>query len=322
MNMKPIRLELPTPFDVGPVNAYLFVEPEMVLVDTGVNSAENWTALQAGLAQHELTVADLQRIIITHPHIDHCGQAARLVAESEADIWIADMGLDWLVHPQAKWQARIAYYRDHFLPEVGMAPELIQMSMTYLEHTAASAVPVPRERIVTFQVGDSLSLGGVPWQVLHMPGHASTQTCFYQPDTRQFLSADMLLTKTPTPVVERPSDGQNRIPALPIFLQSLDVVHSLQIDVVYPGHGQPFGDHRLVVQRQKERITQRKAQTLSLITQGHHTPVELVDIMYASYPLQFRFAGLWMLVGYLDLLKAEAAIEERRVGGVLHYYEA
>jgi hypothetical protein len=41
--------------------------------------------------------------------------------------------------------------------------------------------------------------------------------------------------------------------------------------------------------------------------------------MYAHYPPQARFSGLWMLVGYLDLLQAEGLVVERPVGEVLHY---
>ena len=46
----PIRLELPTGFEFGTVNAYLFAEPEPVLVDTGLKTEAGWSALQAGLA--------------------------------------------------------------------------------------------------------------------------------------------------------------------------------------------------------------------------------------------------------------------------------
>ena len=41
--------------------------------------------------------------------------------------------------------------------------------------------------------------------------------------------------------------------------------------------------------------------------------------MYAHYPPQFRFAGLWMLIGYLDLLQAEEKIVETTVDGILTY---
>ena len=118
--MKPIRIELPTEFAIGSVNAYLFIEPEPILVDTGVKSEASWAALVAALAAYGMQVSDLEWVIITHPHVDHCGQAAQLVAESEAQVRIADLGVAWLLDFAGMWQKRLDYYRDVFLPQTGL----------------------------------------------------------------------------------------------------------------------------------------------------------------------------------------------------------
>ncbi len=157
-----------------------------------------------------------------------------------------------------------------------------------------------------FKPDGVLQLGGHAWQVLHTPGHATSQTCFYQPDTRQLISADMLLAIAPTPVVEQPLDGSTyRTPSLPDFLASLDLLEALEIDDVYPGHGRPFGEHRQVIARQRERIAQRTAECLVLVQAGHDTIPDLVEAMYNHHPPGSRLVGLWMLVGYLDLLIAQ-----------------
>jgi glyoxylase-like metal-dependent hydrolase (beta-lactamase superfamily II) len=315
----PVRLELPTEFDVGPVNSYLFPGPEPLLVDTGVDSPASREALLAGLAQHDLTLADVQRVIITHAHVDHMGAAAWLAAHSAAQIMIADLGLEWLINPVERWQKRLGYYRDAFLPQLGLPVEMQQMVLAYMTHTAETSAPVPPERVTTFQVGDWLPMGGRMWQVLHMPGHASHQTCFWEPESHHFISADMLLHKAPTPIVERPLPGQPRTPALPIFLQSLARVEALGVAVAYPGHGVEITDAQTVIQTQRQRIHQRKEETLLLLQQGAYTPYELVNTLYAHYPVQLRFAGMWMLIGYLDLLLAEGRAQMQVVDGVWHY---
>lgn len=317
--MNPIRLELPTEFQLSTVNAYLFTEPEPVLVDTGVKSAESWALLESSLAAHGLAVADLKRVVITHPHVDHFGQAAVIAEHSSAEIWVAEIGKEWVQDFPGMWRQRMDYYRDDFLRCVGLPPAMIEMVMNYMAMLTTMCDPVPAERIVTFGLNEMLELGGRSWQVLHTPGHATMQTCFYQPETRQFLSADMLLAKTPTPIVERPSDAVARIPALPQFLDSLKLVEALDIAIVYPGHGKPFSNYREVIERQRARIHQRKEECYQLIAAGYHTVAELVEQMYGHYPLQHRFAGLWMLIGYLDLLQAEGRVTERVVDGVWHY---
>lgn len=321
--MKPIRVELPTGLGVGPVNAYLFTEPEVVLVDAGVKSEDCWQALGEALAEHGLVPSDVSRVVITHPHVDHFGLACRLTQESDATVWICELGAPWLDAEANMWEGRQAFYRNHFLNHLGLDPLAIKAIGGGLDSLRALADPVPTERVVTFRPDGLLQLGGHSWQVLHTPGHATSQTCFYQADTEQLISADMLLAIAPTPVVEQPLDGSTyRTPSLPDFLRSLDLLESLEISEVYPGHGRPFGDHRQVIKRQRARIAERTAECLDLVRAGYETIPGLVEAMYAHHPPGSRLVGLWMLVGYLDLLIAEGAVVEQTVDGVWHYTPA
>jgi hypothetical protein len=130
----------------------------------------------------------------------------------------------------------------------------------------------------------------------------------------------MLLAAAPAPVLEHPLPGETRhAPSLPLFLHSLDALDALNVDTVYPGHGRPFGDHRRVITRQRERIRERKAQCLELIRGDQTTIPQLLNGMYAHQPPAGRVAGLWMLVGYLDLLIAEGLICEQEIDGVYRY---
>jgi glyoxylase-like metal-dependent hydrolase (beta-lactamase superfamily II) len=318
--MEPIRIELPTGLGVGPVNAYLFTQPEVILVDAGIKSEECWTALSDALAGHGLNPADIARIVITHPHVDHYGLAARIVAESDATVWIAEPGAPWLLDSGNLWQERLDYYRHDFLSHIGLPAEMIDASLAGIQSLEKRADPLPADCIITFRTDDILQMGGLAWQVLPAPGHASMQTVFYQTETRQLISADMLLAVAPTPVVEQPPPGsKRRIPSLPQFLRSLEMLEVLDIEVVYPGHGRPFGDHRRVIRRQRQRIMDRKAECLTLVGNGQATLPELLDSMYAHQPSGSRTVGLWMLVGYLDLLIADKLVRQEEVGGIWHY---
>lgn len=318
--MEPIRIELPIGWSMGSVNAYLFTEPEIVLVDAGVKSDACWDMLADGLAAHGVAPRDISRIVVTHPHVDHFGLAARLVAESDATVWVCELGAPWLVDTARMWTERLDYYRRDLLPPLGLTPQTNDMILWSVRELAASADPVPAGRVVTFRPDGVLQMGGAAWQSIHTPGHASAQTVFHQPETRRLLSADMLLAVAPAPVIDQPAPDGRRAPSLPLFMRSLDAVAALDIDIVYPGHGRPFGDHRAVINRQRERIAGRKAQCLAYICDGQVTIPELLESMYAHQPPEGRIAGLWMLLGYLDLLLEDGAVRAEEVGGVYHYH--
>ena len=320
IHMEPIRIELPLGWSMGSVNAYLFTQPEVVLVDAGVKSEACREALVDALAAHGLAVRDIARVVITHPHVDHFGLAGRIVAESDATVWICELGAPWLTDTDSMWAGRMAYYQRDLLPALGLPPETNELILGGLRELATQADAVPAGRVVTFRPDGVLQLGGATWQAIHAPGHADAQTIFYQPDTRQLLSADMLLAVTPAPVIDHPSPGKRREPALPHFMHSLDMVNALDIGMVFPGHGRPFDDHRAVIARQRERIAGRKAQCLELIREGQSTIPELLEIMYAHQPPGSRVAGLWMLIGYLDLLLDEGEIVEDIIADMNHYH--
>ncbi len=321
----PIRIELPTEFPVGPVNTYLFTDPEPVLIDTGVKFDPSWDALEAGLAAHGLRIADLSKVIITHPHTDHFGQSARIAANSDAEIWVSELGVRWVRETAVSWQKRIEYNRDTFLPKLDITADMQEMVLNFFRFSRNTAEVVPADRIHTFKTDAHLTFGGMEWQVVHTPGHASHQTCFYQPESGQFMAADMLLEKTPTPVIECPASGDltaRHDPSLPRFMESLTAVESLNIRHVYPGHGEPFDDHRTLISRQRRRILRRKAKTLTLIERGYDTVSKLVDEMYSHYPSAYRLVGLWMQVGYLDLLLTDGTIYEQERNGIWRYTPA
>src|SRR5947209_18788176 len=64
------RLAIPTPFQVGRVNAYLIEDSPLTLLDSGPNSAKAMDELEQALAAHGHAVEDIELLIVTHPHLD------------------------------------------------------------------------------------------------------------------------------------------------------------------------------------------------------------------------------------------------------------
>src|ERR1700730_1129489 len=100
-------LSLPTPFPVGPVNAYLIEGDPLTLIDTGPKADVSRQALETALASLGYRVEDLRRVIITHHHVDHCGLAAEIVRRSGAALWTHPYNVPWLADYAAQQQRNL-----------------------------------------------------------------------------------------------------------------------------------------------------------------------------------------------------------------------
>ena len=102
-------LPVPTPFVVGRVNCYLVDDDPLTLVDGGPNSATSLTVLEAALGEHGRRVEDLERIVITHQHIDHIGLVQILADRSGAEVCALDALGPWLARYSEVMEADDAF---------------------------------------------------------------------------------------------------------------------------------------------------------------------------------------------------------------------
>ncbi len=89
------RLVLPLPFPgLDRVNAYLLVDDDgATLVDCGMHLPDDenengWGYLVESLEVCGVTLSAIDRLVVTHPHIDHYGLAGRLVDETDCELWM------------------------------------------------------------------------------------------------------------------------------------------------------------------------------------------------------------------------------------------
>ncbi|MCW3069313.1 MAG: beta-lactamase domain protein, partial [Solirubrobacterales bacterium] len=81
-----VRLAIPTPFQVGRVNAYLIEDSPLTLIDSGPNSAKALDELEQALAARGHAVEDIELLVISHQHMDHFGLASILARRSGAEV--------------------------------------------------------------------------------------------------------------------------------------------------------------------------------------------------------------------------------------------
>src|SRR5437867_3795623 len=106
------RIELPTPFAVGPVNVYLVDGEPLTLVDAGPNWDEALATLEQRLAARGRKLEDIGLLLLTHQHFDHVGLAATIKERSGAEVAALEPLARFLAAGPRAWEAETDYQAD------------------------------------------------------------------------------------------------------------------------------------------------------------------------------------------------------------------
>ncbi|WP_423744699.1 MBL fold metallo-hydrolase (plasmid) [Haladaptatus sp. SPP-AMP-3] len=309
------RLSIPTPFQIGPVNAYL---AGRTLVDPGPGSEEAWTALLDGLERHDLTPADIEQVLITHPHPDHFGSAkrlresgARIVASTEAAAIVRDFG-DRLTYEQE-------YFAD-FFDRCGMA-ETTAKTVTDLPEAYLSVAPGV-ETDLELDDGESVTVEGVELTAESVQGHSSGETIFtFEHDGRSkaIVGDHVLADITPNPLLQPPAEEGGRRPrVLPAFNRSLSALRDRDLDYLLPGHREeitdPAGRIDEILAAHEERTENVRA-----LVDGPTTAFDVMTELFGDLPATEYFPGMSEAVGHLDVLEERGEVNRHEQGGVVVY---
>lgn len=312
------RIPTPTPFPVGDINAYLVFPPAggqgLTLVDTGVHSPEAFDALRAGFKAFGYALEDVARILVTHAHPDHFGQARRLRELSGAPVLASAIEADRM---RTGWSPR-AHFRETALAHFRRwgTPEEILMA----EWDQRGATPMWQEPVEVDGVlaeGDRVELGEFTLEVIETPGHCEGHIVFYEADTRTLFAGDHLLTDiSPVPLLHIPADGEPREKSLIRFMHSLDRVEELPCAVTFPAHGDVIWDHRKVIAGYRLHHERRKLQIARYLEEGPLSPFEIGARMFKKHFRSELFLVMSEVIGHLDLLVEEGAVVLEEQDGV------
>jgi glyoxylase-like metal-dependent hydrolase (beta-lactamase superfamily II) len=188
-------------FPAGPIetNAFLVVDEETkraLIIDApvGVTDTILATAVAGG--------ATIDRIVITHTHWDHIGDAAALKERTGAPL---------AAHPLAA--ARLAS------PGSSMADLPFDIPPVTLDEQLHD--------------GDTIALGEHRFTILHLPGDDPAHIALYSESDRTFLGGDVLFPNGHGRTDIPGSDQETMNRSLARLIDFPDDV------IVYPGHGDP-----------------------------------------------------------------------------------
>jgi glyoxylase-like metal-dependent hydrolase (beta-lactamase superfamily II) len=313
------RLAVPTPFQVGRVNAYLVEDSPLTLIDSGPNSGKALDELEQALHARDHAIEDIELLIVSHQHIDHFGLASILARRSGAEVAALD-GLG----PYLRDFGAAAELDDRFAQEVMLRHGIPVDVVTALRAVSASfrawgsAVEITRP----LRDGEELRLRDRTLRVLHRPGHSPSDTVFL--DDRSeighhaiLLSADHLIGHiSSNPLLARPLDAGPdftgpRPRALIDYIASLERTRAMDLSFVLPGHGMPIADHASLIDSRLHMHRRRAERIHGLIAAQPRTAHEIASELWGNVAVTQAYLTISEVLGHIDLLLDEGRVVER-----------
>ena len=309
------RIELPIPYPVKTTNVFFVDELPRTLVDTGIKTEASFEALKKGLEDIGFGLNAIERILITHGHIDHYGQAKTLSSLAGAPVYI---------HSKEYGRTRSILHSLGFLKSVllrnGAPKALVDEAIYFIE--SAQNLADPLEDAFFLNDGDSISFRSMAWRTLHCPGHSPGLICFHWPEKKILFTGDHLLKEiTPNPIL---NVSENvfplRYPSLREYLTSLEKIERMDLSLLLPGHGEQIHDAKGLIQKVFFHHKERMDLVIAFLSKGEKTPFEIAMDLFPGVPPFEVFLGISEAVGHLEILREKGMVGVKEKEGKDYYF--
>jgi len=271
-------LRMALPFQLDHINLWLLEDGDgWLMIDSGLGDEPTravWEKIFAG----RIGSMPVRRVLVTHYHPDHAGNAAWLCERTGAQLWMSRgeyLTAHAARHGAAGYstEAQIALFRANGLDEK-RGKALLARGDLYRK--LVPEFPMSHRRL---HEGERISVGGRGWQVIVGHGHAPEHVSLHCAELNLLISGDMLLPRISTNVAVRPVDPWAN--PLRRFLESIGRYRALPRDIlVLPSHGLPFrGAHERIAQLEAHH-QERLAELAAACAASPRTAADVLEVLF------------------------------------------
>jgi glyoxylase-like metal-dependent hydrolase (beta-lactamase superfamily II) len=297
------RIPVPTPFPVGPVNAYLIDAVPLTLVDSGPKTDEAWAALRQGVEAVGHRIEEIRRLVLSHPHHDHAGLAQTIQKVSGCSVYAHSTDQRRLMGASGEWDRIVAFVLEACRRAGVPGRYVVALEVGF---RVMGQYGEPIDAVEGLDEGDRVAFSDTALAVLHTPGHAPGALSYWQPEGRVLFSGDTLLPNISSNAIIEPDPARFRRRTLLEYIATLKRLASLSVGWVLPGHGEEMGGSGDVlsplVAKRLALYERRASEILELVRQGMGRPWDLVEKLFPDLDPPHVFLGVSEVVGHLDLL--------------------
>ena len=150
----------------------LETDTAVAIVEAGNNQSAD--RILKVLASRGRQAEEVSHVIVTHVHLDHAGGAGTLMQRlPQATLVVHPRGARHMIDPSRLEAGTRAVYGDEKFDEL-----------------YGSLLPVPEDRILVMEDGDSLEIGKRRLSFIDSPGHARHHFCIWDEQTRGWFTGD------------------------------------------------------------------------------------------------------------------------------------
>jgi glyoxylase-like metal-dependent hydrolase (beta-lactamase superfamily II) len=198
-------------------HVYVIGDPaskDLSMIDVGLTGKGSYKI--ESLKKLGIDIASIKRIIMTHTHLDHIGCLAEVKkAIPGAELWVHTREAE----PMEAGDDMAIY---------GMNAFKKMCQMQYGIGAGAFKFKVDRK----LEGGETLEIGRMIWEVIHIPGHSMGGIALYQPVHKILIPGDVIYADYAIGRFDLHG-------ADPVQLkESLKRLASLDVDILLPGHNQ------------------------------------------------------------------------------------
>jgi hydroxyacylglutathione hydrolase len=202
-------------------HAYVLGKPSsqnLSLVDAGLTGKGSYK-IQA-IQKAGIELSSIKRVIMTHTHLDHIGCFAEMRSQLPwAELWVHRSEADLLEQGEERSVYGMDMFRGFCQEQLGLKPGAFKFQVHQ-----------------KLQGGETLDLGDMVWEVIHIPGHSMGSIGLYQRSMKILIPGDVVYA-------DHAIGRFDLFGADPSELKkSLMRLAELEVDILLPGHNQIVKD--------------------------------------------------------------------------------